>query len=165
MIKRHEVQVLLDAGFSHRQVAKRAGVSKRSVTRIAQEPRVEGLDEMGVARARQVGRPSQLGEFRDVVEEILAEKVDLPTVEILHRLRGRGYRGGKSAVYELVKALRGPAPSRVMVRFEGLPGEFAQFDFGSVRVDYLTGDRESLRFAAYRLKYSMWVHVTMRPLA
>jgi transposase len=118
---------------------------------------------MGVARARQVGRPSQLGEFRDVVEEILAEKVDLPTVEILHRLRGRGYRGGKSAVYELVKALRGPAPSRVMVRFEGLPGEFAQFDFGSVRVDYLTGDRESLRFAAYRLKYSRWVHVEVVP--
>jgi hypothetical protein len=37
MIKRHEVQVLLAAGFTHRQVARKAGVSKRSVARIAQD--------------------------------------------------------------------------------------------------------------------------------
>ena len=71
MIKRHEVQVLLDAGFSHRQVAKRAGVSKRSVTRIAQEPWVERIDEAGVARSRQIGRPNVVGEFRTQVKEIL----------------------------------------------------------------------------------------------
>jgi len=163
MIKRHEVQVLLDAGFSHRKVAKKTGVSKRSVTRIAQEPAVEGIDEAGVARERQLGRPSVVGEFRAAAEEILEEDPELPTVEILHRLRLRGYEGGKSAVYELVKSLRGPAPSRVMVRFEGLPGEFAQFDFGTVRVGYLSGAIERVHFAAYRLKYSRWVHVELVP--
>jgi transposase len=131
VIKRHEVQVLLSAGHSHRKVAKLADVSKRTVTRIAQEPKIEGLDEMGVARDRRLGRPSRTGEFREVVEAVLKEDPDLPTVEILHRLKLRGYQGGKSAVYELVKALRGPAPSRLMVRLEGLPGEFAQFDFGT----------------------------------
>lgn len=34
-----------EVGFSHRQVAKKTGISKRSVTRIAQEPATEGLDE------------------------------------------------------------------------------------------------------------------------
>lgn len=163
MIKRHEVQVLLDAGFSHRQVAKKTGVSKRSVTRIAQEPAVEGIDEVGVAGERRIGRPSVLDEFRAAAEEILEKEPELPTVEILHRLRLRGYTGGKSAVYELVKSLRGPAPSRVMVRFEGLPGEFAQFDFGIVRVGYQSGEIERIHFAAYRLKYSRWVHVEVVP--
>jgi transposase len=163
VIKRHEVQVLLDAGFTHRQVAQKAGVSKRTVTRIAQEPRIEGLDEVGIAAARRVGRPSQVGEFREAVAEILKEEPELPTVEILHRLKVRGYGGGKSAVYELVKALRGPAPSRVMVRFEGLPAEFAQFDFGQVRVHYLGGESEAVHFAAYRLKYSRWVYVEVVP--
>lgn len=163
MIKRHEVQVLLDAGFSHRQVAKKTGVSKRSVTRIAQESPVEAIEETGVASERRIGRPSVVGTFRAAAEEILAEEPELPTVEVLHRLRLRGYEGGKSAVYELVKRLRGPAPSRVMVRFEGLPGEFAQFDFGQVRVGYLSGAIETLRFAAYRLKYSRWVHVELVP--
>jgi len=163
VIKRHEVQVLLSAGHSHRKVAKLAAVSKRSVTRIAQEPKVEGFDEMGVAGDRRLGRPSRTGEFREAAGALLKEDPDLPTVEILHQLKLRGYQGGKSAVYELVKALRGPAPSRLMVRFEGLPGEFAQFDFGTVRVAYLSGETESVHFAAYRLKYSRWVHVEVVP--
>lgn len=50
-----------------------------------------------------------------------------------------------------------------MVRFEGLPAEFAQFDFGQVRVHYLSGESETLHFAAYRLKYSRWVHVEVVP--
>jgi transposase len=97
--------------------------------------------------------------YEDSIQEWLEERRDLPTVEILHRLRGEGYTGGKSAAYDFVRQIRGPAPSRVMVRFEGLPGEFAQFDFGEVRVRYLSGDEETIHFAAYRLKYSRWAHV------
>ena len=87
MIKRHEVQVPLAAGFSHRQVAKKAGVSKRSVTRIAQEPTVQGLDQVGVVAERRVGRPSTVEDFRSALEEWLEEDRDLPTVELLHRLK------------------------------------------------------------------------------
>lgn len=157
MIKRHEVQVLLRSGLSHRQVAKRTGVSKRTVTRIAQENSIETLEDMALRRA--VGRPGVAAPYEKVVREILAEQRDLPTVEILHRLRERGYTSGKSAVYELVHSLRGPAPHGVMVRFEGVAGEFAQFDFGEVQVRYLSGDMQRVHFAAYRLKYSRWVHV------
>jgi len=96
---------------------------------------------------------------RTTIRGWLEERADLPTVEILHRLRGEGYAGGKTAAYDFVRRLRGPAPSRVMVRFEGLPGEFAQFDFGEVQVSYLSGEKEKLHFAAYRLKYSRWVYV------
>ena len=163
MIQRHEVQVLLAAGFSQRQVAKKTGVSRRSVIRIAAEPPVEGFTETGVAASRGVGRPSTVAEFRELLQEILGEEPELPTVELLHRLREKGYVGGKTAVYDVARTLRGPAPARVMVRFEGLPGEFAQFDFGTVDVRYLSGDRERLHFAAYRLKYSRWVHVTIVP--
>lgn len=151
VIKRHEVQVLLDAGFTHRQVAQKAGVSKRTVTRTAQEPRIEGLDDVGIARARQVGRPSQVGEFREAVEGILEKEPELPTVEILHRLKVRGYEGGKSAVYKLVKALRGPAPSRVMVRFEGLPAEAS-----SCRGPWLTGWMRFSRSTGPRATHVAW---------
>jgi transposase len=157
MIKRHEVQVLLRSGLSHRQVAKRTGVSKRTVTRIAQENSIETLEDMALRRA--VGRPGVAAPYEKVVREILAEQRDLPTVEILHRLRERGYTSGKSAAYELVHSLRGPVPDGVMVRFEGVAGEFAQFDFGEVQVRYLSGDMQRVHFAAYRLKYSRWVHV------
>jgi len=40
----------------------------------------------------------------------LREDPALTTAEILRRLRLAGYRGGKSALYELVKRLRVPRP-------------------------------------------------------
>jgi len=163
MIQRHAVQVLLRAGLSHRQVAKQTGLSKRSVTRIAQESAVETVDDGVLVRERGVGRPSDTARFREAIQGFLAEQRDLPTVEILHRLRGRGYDGGKTAVYDLVRELRPPAPDAVMVRFDGLPAEFAQFDFGSVEVSFLSGDKRRIHFAAYRLKYSRWVYVEIVP--
>jgi len=43
MIKRHEIQVLLAAGHSHRRVAIETAVAERTVDRIAKEPSVAGL--------------------------------------------------------------------------------------------------------------------------
>lgn len=163
MIKRHEVQVLLRSGMSHRQVARQTGVSKRTVTRIAQETPISVVDDLAEVQRRSIGRPSPTVTFEEQIQQILEEKRDLPTIEVLHRLRQQGYHGGKTAVYDLVRRLRGPAPTSVMVRFEGLAGEFAQFDFGQVQVHYLSGQKETLHFACYRLKYSRWVHVEITP--
>jgi transposase len=50
-----------------------------------------------------------------------------------------------------------------MVRFEGVAGEFAQFDFGQTDVRLLDGRKQRIHFAAYRLKYSRWVWVVIVP--
>lgn len=163
MIQRHEVQVLLQSGMSHRQVARQTGVSKRTVTRIAQEVAIEAIDDRAEAERRHIGRPNRARSYQEAIREILQAQRDLPTIEILHRLKQQGYRGGKSAVYDLVHRLRGPAPAPVMVRFDGIAGEFAQFDFGQVQVRYLSGETQTLHFACYRLKYSRWVHVEITP--
>ena len=97
------------------------------------------------------------------MERILGEEPSLPTVEILSRLVGLGYTGGKSAVYELVKAIRPPKSESPEVRFEGVPGEFSQHDFGSVKVTYADGATEKIHFLASRLKYSRWTHVVTVP--
>jgi hypothetical protein len=41
-----------------------------------------------------------------MVRQWLREEPDLSSAEILRRVRVTGYRGGKSAFYELVKRLR-----------------------------------------------------------
>lgn len=145
--------------MSHRQVARQTGVSKRTVTRIAQEAPVEALQDGAEVERRGIGRPKRARAFEEAIRQILIDEPGLPTVEVLHRLKQQGYRGGKSATYDLVRRLRGPAPAPVMVRFEGVAGEFAQFDFGQVQVRYLSGAVQKLHFACYRLKYSRWVHV------
>jgi hypothetical protein len=49
------------------------------------------------------------------------------------------------------------------VRFEGVAGEFAQFDFGQASVRLTDGTRRPVHFAAYRLKYSRTIHVVVVP--
>ena len=163
MLDRVRIRTLRNAGHTLDRIATTVGVGRRSVQRILKEPPITGPESGPTPKSRRVGRPSRVDAFRGDVERILSEEPCLPTVEVLSRLRGRGYTGGKSAVYELVKAMRPPKSESPEVRFEGVPGEFSQHDFGSVSVTYADGAREKVHFFASRLKYSRWTHVTTVP--
>lgn len=84
------------------------------------------------------------------------------SLEILRRARLDGYSGGKTALYELIHSVR-PKPVRLMTRFEGLPGEFSQHDFGEVDVRFMNGTAKRIHFFASRLKYSRWTEVSIVP--
>ena len=160
MLKRHEIQVLLKAGHSRAEVARLAGISLRSVKRIAQEADVTHVDDAGARRTPAIGRPSVVQRFRKFVAAVLQEEPALRSVEVLRRARGQGYTGGKTAFYAVVAEAR-PKEVRPLVRFEGLPGEFSQHDFGQVDVTYLGGVIRRIRFFASRLKYSRTVRVSL----
>jgi transposase len=160
MLKRHEVEILLKAGHAKIEVARLAGVSLCSVKRIAQESPVVHVDDMAERGKRQIGRPSRVTNFRKQVEGILQEEPDLATREILRRVRETGYQGGKTALYGLVASLR-PKSGKPLVRFEGLPGEFSQHDFGQVKVEFLNGTCRQIHFFASRLKYSRFMRVSV----
>jgi transposase len=143
-------------------VAKQLGVGLRTVRRVDGEADVTDIDPGAERERRGIGRPAKAEPFRSVVTEILAGEPDLLSVEILRRVKLRGYAGGKTALYELIAAIR-PTTVRPLVRFEGLPGEFTQHDFGQVDVRFLDGTRRRVHFFATRLKYSRWVEVTLVP--
>ena len=159
MLDRVRIRTLHDAGHTLEEIAATVGVAKRSVQLILKEPPIAGLESGPTPQSRGIGRPSQVAGFRSHAEGILKEEASLPTVEVLSRLRGVGYGGGKSAVYELVRSIRPPKSEAPEVRFEGVPGEFSQHDFGSVKVTYADGSGEKIHFFASRLKYSRWTHV------
>ena len=159
MLKRHEIEILLKAGHPKTEVARLAGVSARSVHRIAEENPIVDVDDSAERALRHIGRPSIVDEFRKFVLDILKEKADLPSREILRRVRAVGYRGGKTALYGLVASLR-PKPVKPLVRFEGLPGEFSQHDFGQFNVKFVDGTVRCVHFFASRLKYSRYIRVS-----
>ncbi len=160
---RHEIQILRAVGMAQTAIAAKTGVSVRSVRRIEDEPVVRSSDTAGLIRARGVGRPSLAAPWALTVERWLHDDRTVPSGEIIRRLReDHGYRGGKSALYELIRRLR-PVPVAPLVRFEGVPGEFSQHDFGLVSVRYVTGVVERVRFFASRLKWSRFVDVTLVP--
>ena len=154
---RHRVQVLRASGMTLRRIASETGIPLRSVKRIVNEPTIEEPDDAASTKQRGVGRPSVVDPFHDQLVAVLAAEPTLRTVEILHRMRGLGYRGAKTPLYEAVRRLR-PRATTPLVRFEGVAGEFSQHDFGQVDVRYLDGTNERIRFFASRLKYSRWIH-------
>jgi transposase len=160
VLTRHKIQVLLDAGFSQSDVATRAGVSVASVKRIAGESEVTSTDDGAARRARRVGRPSKAAAFAEKITAWLGEDPELPTQELFRRAKEAGYGGHKSALYALVAGLR-PPRSTPVVRFEGLPGEFSQHDFGHVDVRFVDGRKKRVHFFCSRLKYSRFVAVTL----
>ena len=110
LLKRHEIQVLLNAGHSQAEVACLAKVSERSVRRIAAEAAVEQVDDHRERVQRRIGRPSKVDRFRPLVEQLLQEtdedRAPLKSVEILRRARLDGYDGGKTALYEVPEQRR-----------------------------------------------------------
>jgi len=162
MLKRHEVEILLKAGHPKAEVARLSGVSLRSVKRIAEERPVVHVDDAAERGKRQIGRPSTVANFRKQVIAILQETPDLASLEILRRVRETGYRGGKTVLYGVVASLRS-RPAKPLVRFEGLPGEFSQHDFGQVEVEFRDGASQRIHFFASRLKYSRLVRVSLVP--
>jgi transposase len=162
MLKRHAIQVLRKAGHVQREVAGAAGVSIDTVRRVEREAAVTDVDDASARAARRIGRPSTTAPFRAFIQELLAKEPALLSLEVLRRTRLRGYAGGKSALYDLIASVR-PRPVRPLVRFEGVPGEFSQHDFGQVDVRFLSGQVRRVHFFASRLKYSRWPEVTLVP--
>lgn len=162
LLVRHEIQVLRRAGHTQADVAQRCGVSVRQVRRIQAEPLVQDVDDTALRRCRRLGRPSVAQPWRGFICEQLQDDPELLTLELLRRARERGFVGSKSAFYPLVAAVRSVSQPP-MVRFEGLPGEFSQHDFGQVEVRFVDGTRKHYHFFASRLKYSRFVQVTLTP--
>ena len=165
MLDRVRVRTLVEAGHAQAETARLVGVSLSSVQRILEEEPPGNSATCPTAKSRGVGRPSLVEGVRAAVAGLLAAEPALPTVEVLHRVKALGYRGRKSALYALVASQRPAAsrPTAPVVRFEGVPGEFSQHDFGHVRVTHADGTAERVSFFVSRLKYSRWSDVRLVP--
>lgn len=163
MIDRHAVKQMLMAGVSVGEVARHFEVSGCTIERMRKEPPVEGADDGAARRSRGLGRPGVAPEVRRRLGELIVADPEAPPLELLRQLREEGVGLGERTFYRLHRLERQALAASLMVRFEGVAGEFAQFDFGEVDVRLLDGRRKRVHFAAYRLKYSRWVSVVLVP--
>lgn len=161
---RYDVIRAREAGLAPRHIEWLTGVPPRSQRRIASEEIPFGMTDQQLHQERGVGRPSGLSPaLQQTLQTLLADDPGLPGAEILRRLRSEhGYQGGKSAVYDWLKAHRRARPlAPPVVRFEGVAGEFGQHDFGALTVTYTDGTQEKLTFYVGRLKYSRALHACL----
>lgn len=162
---RLKVHLLAETGLPHPDIAAKLDIGTRSVERIITEepPSSEELVAGKKISGTRRGRPSKVAAYEDKVRALLEDQPKLPGMEVLRLMKLEGFTGGRSAMMKLVKEVRPPVPKEPVIRFEGLPGEFTQWDFGEGWVTFLDGKRRKVRFFAGRLKYSRFMHVELVP--
>jgi len=163
MIDRHAVKELSKSGRSTNEIALQFGVTRRTIQRVLKEPPVREANDKQARRDKGVGRPA-VGQTALVrLRDLLTADPAAPPLEQLRLLREGGLRLGESTFYRVYRLEMKKLPVELMVRFEGVAGEFAQFDFGQTDVRLLDGSSHRIHFAAYRLKYSRWVWIVPVP--
>ncbi len=159
---RYDVQRARAAGLSTAWVESPYAVARRTQQRICQETLDFGMPDPVLQEQHGVGRRSLLSpEHRALLLTWTAADPQFPAIEALRRLTSRHqYHGGKTAVYDFLQRHRPPQPPPLpVIRFEGLPGEFGQHDYGEYAGRSGDGTGERFHFYAGRLKYSRVIHV------
>jgi transposase len=160
-MERSTIQVLAKRGKSIRRIAEEVGRSPTTVARVLGEP----VDRPPTVRRRR----SQVDPYREQICQWITER--LSTVRMLELVRAgpeQPYTGSRSQFGEMVRRIRHKQEQQaqqlaVPIRFEGLPAEYMQVDWGEVRrFPFLHQLPATRYFLACRLKYSrgVWVRFT-----
>jgi transposase len=154
-MERSTMHWMAKRGKSIRQIAHEVGHNRRTVARVLREP----VERRAATRQRR----SQVDPYRPQIARWLED--GLTAVRMLELARqdpARPYTGSRSQFGEMVRRVRRErdqqqAAADVPIRFEGLPGEYLQVDWGEIRRFPFTQQRPATRyFLACRLKYSRW---------
>jgi transposase len=157
-MERSAIHLLHKRGQSQREIARALGHSRTTVARALTEP----VDRRPTRRRRR----SKLDPYRPRLEQWVRE--GLTGVRMLELAREDpewDYPGSRSHFRAYVRRVRqalsqAQAAADVPVRFEGLPGEYLQVDWGEVRAFPFAQQPPATRyFLACRLKYSRWTWV------
>ena len=154
-MERSTIHLLAKRGRSIRQIAAELGRSPTTISRVLQEP----VDRRPAKRYRR----SKVDPYRPQIEGWLREGLTAERMLELARADPvRAYRGGQSVFRGYVRRVRleqqqQQATSDVPIRFEGLPAEYLQVDWGEIRRFPFAQQAPATRyFLACRLKHSRW---------
>ena len=157
-MERSTIHYLKQKGWTNSQIAMAVGCHRDTVRRILRETVDHG------AEPRQ--RTSQIEVFEAAINRWLDENLSVRRMlEMARSHPDHPYQGGDSAFYDFVQPLRQARTlhaAEIAVRFEGLPGELLQIDWGEERNFRFTKAAlagQTRYFFAARLKYSRWMFV------
>jgi len=157
-MERSAIHVMAKRGKSIRRIAAELGRSPTTIARVLHEP----VEQHPPKRRRQ----SKIESYRPQIERWIGEGLSIVRmVELARADAAQPYTGGRTVFGDLVRRIRRELAQQQAVaagpiRFEGLPAEYLQVDWGEIRRFPFTQQSPSTRyFLACRLKYSRWTWV------
>nr|WP_245281994.1 hypothetical protein [Hyphomicrobium sulfonivorans] len=125
--ERMELDILRKHGAGIRELAWTTGRSRNTVRWYLREGEATSVRKQAPKRAE------KLDPFKDyIVERMRAAAPDrIPAAVMFREIRPRGYTGAETRLRQFGRALVPPAIPEPIVRFETLPGEQMQADWGA----------------------------------
>ena len=117
-----EIHRLANEGLSIRKIARKLKRSRKTVVKYLNDPE---------PKRSPVHRPSKLDPFKEEVQRMLEVDHKASAVVILQRIAPMGFEGEVSILRDYLRTIRGSyTPTRPFIRFESLPGQQLQVDWG-----------------------------------
>ncbi len=146
-----QIKFLAREGMQKSRIAERLGVSRQTVYNHLKRKEGEPFPK---PRSKRV---SKLEPFKEHIRARL-ECFDLPATVLVQEIRAQGYRGGLTLLREFVRPLKQEFVRRVTERFETLPGQQAQIDWGECGSIEVGGERRTLYVFVMVLGYSRMMY-------
>lgn len=114
------IHQLAREGYSKSRIAEQLALNRETVAKYLYNPTPE---------RKKINRKSQLDPFKEKIGEMLEVDSRASATVIRQRLAATGFTGGITIVRDYLSTVR-PKMRRTFIRFETLPGEQAQIDWG-----------------------------------
>ncbi len=146
---RSAIKSLRRKGMKIAEIASAMGIDRKTVMKVLKQP-----TEQAVTRERS----SLLDPFAPRIRDWIKKKVPVKRMLELLQEGDDPFRGQRSEFYQQVSKIRKQmeqAAEEVFVRFESLPGEYCQFDWGEIReMAFISQPAQTRYFFCARLKFS-----------
>src|SRR5256714_10944279 len=158
-MERSTIYYLKQKGWTNVQIAEFTGHHRDTVARVLREE----VEKKPKTRERS----SAVAVFDAQIAQWLEQGLSvIRMLELARAHPDHPYSGGETAFYDYVRKVRRArqqTPRNLALRFEGVPGEFLQIDWGEVRQLAFTKEgmeAQTRYFFAARLKYSRYMYVS-----
>jgi len=158
-MERSTIYYLKQKGWTNVQIAEFTGHHRDTIARVLRE------DVEKEPKTRQRG--SRVAVFDAQIASWLDQNVPVSRMlELARAETEHPYTGGETAFYDYVRKVRRArkqTPNNLALRFEGVPGEYLQIDWGEVRdmpFSKAGMEHQTRYFFAARLKYSRYMYVS-----
>ena len=152
-----DIVTLYRQGLTQRAIARRLGISRNTVKKYLDNPKLA----FAPAKVRQ--RKSQLDPYLANIVAWLEEDSCYTGTWIFDRLSAMGFTGSYEIVKRKVRELKGQFQKVAYMRFETEPGYQAQVDFGEFQVEHTNGHIEKLYLFSMILGYSRKIYARLIP--
>jgi transposase len=160
-MERSTIYYLKQKGWTNVQIAEFTGHHRDTIARVLRED----VEKQSQPRHRSSAAAVFDAQIREWLDQnlLVSRMLELARADAEHP-----YSGGDTAFYDYVRKVRRArkqTPHDLALRFEGVPGEFLQIDWGEVRNMAFSKpelEGQTRYFFAARLKYSRFMYVSFQ---